>query len=273
MPPSWPERMARVLRVATDAAREGGELIQREAGKLTPRDIQEKGPLDFVTRVDKAAEAVILARIAAAFPDDAILSEEAGGGPPGAEHLWVVDPLDGTNNFIHGISRYAVSIAFATKGRPEVGVIFDPIRNEMFACKRDEGVWLNDVPIGVSRTSDLARATVAGGLPTRHRDLLPAWLEQFSRVARAVGTTRKTGSAALDLACVACGRYDAYWEPRLAPWDMAAGAVLVEAAGGRITDDRGGPWTLGATGIIAANPDLARRLTAIIAPEVSAPHN
>ncbi len=265
--------MSRALRVASEAAREAGAYIRREAGTLKPGDVAEKGPLDFVTRVDKGAEALILDAIRRNFPEDAILSEEQGGDLPNAEHLWVVDPLDGTNNFIHGISRFAVSIAFAASGRPEIGAIYDPIRDELFACKRDEGVWLNGTIIGVSRTTDLASATVGAGLPTRHRDLLPSWLEQFARVARAVGTTRKTGSAALDLACVASGRYDAYWEPRLSPWDMAAGAVLVEAAGGIVTDDRGGPWTLGATGIIAANPDLHPRITQLIAPEVAASKN
>jgi myo-inositol-1(or 4)-monophosphatase len=130
------------------------------------------------------------------------------------------------------------------------------MHDELFSCKRDEGVWLNGAPISVSTVSDIAAAFVVTGLPAKCREEMPAWLAGFGRVSQAVMTTRKSGSAVLDLAYVACGRFDAYWEPRLSPWDMAAGALLVEAGGGLVTDDRGGLWSLSAPGILAANADL-----------------
>ncbi len=256
MPESRPERLGRALHVASEIATQAGKWIVTELPKLAANEVAEKGPSDFVTRLDKGSEAMILNRLMMDFPGDAILSEESGGSYANAEFAWIVDPLDGTNNVVHRIPRFCVSIAFLIKGRPEVAAVYDPTHDELYACKRDEGIWLNGRPTRVSKTSDPMRAYVATGLPARHRELIPAWIDQLNRVSVAFGTTRKTGSAVMDLASVACGRMDAYWEPKLAPWDMAAGSLLVEAAGGIVTDEKGGKWTIDSQGIIASNSAL-----------------
>jgi myo-inositol-1(or 4)-monophosphatase len=262
----WHQRLSRALRTATEASREAGTLIMQELAHLKPQDIQEKGPSDFVTRVDKASERLILDRIRKEFPDDKILSEEAGGTQPSedAEDLWVVDPLDGTSNFIHRFPLFCVSIAYCQRGRPVVGAIFDPIHQEMFTCKRDEGLWLNGAPIGVSAVADPGQAYIATGFPARFKKDAEPYFRQFRAVFEAVAGLRRGGSAALDLAYVACGRFDGFWEPRLAPWDMAAGMLMVEAAGGIVSDQAGGPWSLDAKGIIAGNPDMHPKLVALL---------
>lgn len=256
MTESWTAKLGRALRVSSEVARQAGQWVVAELPKLELTEISEKGPSDFVTRLDKGSEKMILDRLRKEFPGDAILSEEEGGGFDKAEYAWIVDPLDGTNNLVHRIPRFCVSIALLADGRPVVAAVYDPTHDELYACKRDEGVWLNGKPIGVSTTTDPMRGYVATGLPARHRDLIPGWLEQFGRVAVAFGTTRKTGAAVMDLANVACGRMDGYFEPKLAPWDMAAGSLLVEAGGGIVTDEKGDPWSINSNGIIAANPDL-----------------
>jgi myo-inositol-1(or 4)-monophosphatase len=257
-------KMSRALRVASEAARETGNWVRQELPRLQPGEITEKGPRDFVTRLDQGAEKLLMDRIRKEFPGDAILSEETAGAIPTADEFWVMDPIDGTNNLIHRYPRWCVGIAFLARGRPEIAAVYDAIHDELFTCKRDEGVWLNGAPISVSTVADIAKAFVVTGLPAKCRDDLPAWLAGFGRVSQAVMTTRKSGSAILDLAYVACGRFDGYWEPKLSPWDMAAGSLLVEAAGGVVTDDLGQPWTLSAPGILAANADLHPKLLRLI---------
>ncbi len=266
----WNQRLSRALRTATDAAREAGTLVMQELAGLKPKDIEEKGPSDFVTRVDRASEALILDRIRREFPADKVLSEEAGGAVPDAEDLWVVDPLDGTSNFIHRFPLFCVSIAYCNRGRPEVGVIFDPVHQELFTCKRNEGIWLNGAPIGVSTQADPGKAFIATGFPARFKPEAAAYFAQFRAVFEAVSGLRRGGSAALDLAYVACGRFDGFWEPRLAPWDMAAGMLMVESAGGMVSDEAGGAWSLAAKGIIAANPDIFPKLTSLLRVEAAA---
>ncbi|MEK7477323.1 MAG: inositol monophosphatase family protein [Candidatus Coatesbacteria bacterium] len=262
----WHAKMSKALRVASEAARETGNWVLKELPDLRAGEISEKGPRDFVTRLDKGAEKMLMDRILKEFSGDAILSEETPGAIPTADEFWVMDPIDGTNNLIHRYPRWCVGIAYFAGGRPEIAAVFDPIHGELFTCKRDEGVWLNGAPVSVSTVADIGKAYVVSGLPAKCRDDLPAWLAGFGRVSQAVMTTRKSGSAILDLAYVACGRFDGYWEPRLSPWDMAAGSLLVEVAGGLVTDDAGKPWTLSAPGILAANADLHPQLLKLIAP-------
>lgn len=263
----WHQRLSRALRTAADASKEAGTLIMQELSRLTPKDIQEKGPSDFVTRVDKASEKMIMERIRKEFPQDAILGEESGGPIPDAEDLWVVDPLDGTSNYIHHFPLFCVSIAYCNRGRPVVGAIFDPVHQELFTCKRDEGIWLNGAPVGVSPVREIGQAYIATGFPARFKRDAEPYFRQFRAVFEAVAGLRRGGSAALDLAYVACGRFDGFWEPRLSPWDMAAGMVMIEAAGGIVSDQAGGAWSLDARGIIAANPDLHGDLVKLLAVE------
>lgn len=258
----WHDKLTKALSVATEAARDAGLYVMQELPGLRDRDISEKGPGDFVTKIDHASEAMIRGRIARDFPKDGFLAEESGGDMPDAECVWVVDPLDGTNNYIHRFPHFSVSIAMLVDGRPEVGVIYDPTHNQLFACKRSEGVWLNDVPITASRCREMGKAFVGTGFPSRYREQAGEYARQFRAVLEKVSAVRRSGSAALDLAYVACGRYDGFWEPRLGAWDMAAGALLVGAAGGIVTDEAGKPWEIGSKGVIAGNrfihPELVR---------------
>ncbi len=261
---SWQVRLAKALQVASECARDAGKFVLHEMHSLRPEDVAQKAPRDLVTRVDRASEEMILGRLRKEFPDDMMLCEESGGGSPQDEHLWIVDPLDGTRNFVHRYPFFCVSIAHAVNGRVEVGAIYDPTHDELFACKRDEGVWLNGAPIGVSTCADFGQAFVCTGFPARFQSEMDEYLKQFSAVARAAAGIRRSGSAALDLAYVACGRFDAYFEPRLAPWDMAAGGLLVEVAGGTVTDLDGRPWSLDGGGILAANADLHAPLLTVL---------
>jgi len=262
----WQLKLSRALRVATEAARYAGAHLMHEFSRVGPEDAVEKGPGDFVTKTDRESERLIKQRIRMDFPDDVILSEEAGGPVPDSEFLWLVDPLDGTTNFIHRFPFFCVSIAFTANRRPEVGVIYDPLHDDIFTCKRDEGVWLNGSPILVSSCADPARAYVATGFPSRFREEADGYARGFRNVLTSVSGLRRGGSAALDLAYVACGRFDGFWEPRLASWDMAAGALLVETAGGVVSDESGKAWNFSSRGIIAGNPAihpfLVRLLTA-----------
>lgn len=244
------------LEIASAAAREAGERMLAERPALSPADIAEKGPNDFVTEADKALERMIRARIAAAFPADEFLGEESGGQKSGSGRLWIVDPIDGTTNFIHRIPFSCVSIGLAVDGIMQAGAIYDPAHEELFSCLRGAGAWLNGRGIRVSSCSDMGRALIATGFPSRFKESMGPYLTQFAAVSRAAAGVRRAGSAALDLAYVACGRFDGFWEPRLSAWDMAAGALLVEMAGGIVGDQNARPWGLNALGITAANERL-----------------
>lgn len=260
----WNARLTHALKTGTETALVAGEYLLKEISTLREGEIDEKGLNDFVTRVDRKSEQLIRGAISKEFPKDVIIGEESGGGNYDAEYLWIVDPLDGTHNYIHRLPHFAVSIAMAVNGRPEVAAVYDPVRREMFSCKRNEGVWLNNEPIAVSGCSDPGKALVGTGLPARYRAEAGPYLAQLGRVIPAVASIRRSGSAALDLAYVAAGRLDGFWEPRLSPWDMAGGMLLIEAAGGMVTDEKGEQWKLQSTGIIATNSSLHNHLTNLI---------
>lgn len=257
-------RYAREFEIASLAAREAGLRMLAERAELDMDDIAEKGPNDFVTGADKALERLIRERIAGVFPDDMFLGEESGGEKPGSGRLWIVDPIDGTTNFIHRIPFSCVSIGLAVDGAVQVGAIYDPFQDELFAGLRDAGAWLNGVDMRVSSCAEVRRALIATGFPSRFKESMGAYLEQFGAVSRAAAGVRRAGSAALDLAYVACGRFDGFWEPRLSAWDMAAGALLVEIAGGITGDQEARPWTLEARGIIAANERIYPELSGLL---------
>jgi len=234
--------------------------IAREAGALArsrfhePRTIRTKSSeIDLVTDVDHAIDALVRERIRAARPRDAMLTEEGGGADGASGVRWVVDPLDGTTNYAHAFPAFSISVGVEVDGRREVGVVYDPMRDELFAARRGAGATLNGAPMRVSPIADLKRALLATGFAYDVHQKRTPNLEHFERFVGRAQAIRRMGSAALDFAYVACGRFDGYWEMHLAPWDVAAGLLLVEEAGGRTTDFDGGPPPASGARIVASN--------------------
>ena len=221
------------LDIAVAAARAGGAIVRDGFDRgVTP---QYKRQFDPVTETDQSSEAVVLSVIAEHRANDAVLAEESGGTIPDGR-LWIVDPLDGTVNFVHGIPQIAVSVALWDGDRPLVGVIYDPLRDECFTAAAGQGAYLNQRPLRVSPVENLDRSVIATGFPYDHGDYADEYSLVVGAVLASVNGIRRFGSAALDLAWVAAGRYEAYWELGLAPWDQAAGILIVREAGGRVTD-------------------------------------
>jgi myo-inositol-1(or 4)-monophosphatase len=248
--------------LAIEAARAAGSILRD--GPLGRRNVRSKGPgVDLVTQYDEACEEAIRAVLERGMPGVAVLGEEGGGGAEDAVR-WVVDPLDGTNNFVHGIPWYGVSIALEVSGRIDVGVVFDPIRDCAYAATRGEGAWCEGQRLTVSSETSLSEAMVATGFPTDRRERAKRYTHVLERVLPRVRGLRRMGSAALDLAMVAAGQMDAFWEEDLARWDVAAGVLLVEEAGGRISQVGGGPIDLGAPAPVAGNPALHDELAALL---------
>lgn len=244
-----------MLNTAIKAARRAGTVIIRALPDIDRLTIEIKGRHDFVSEVDRRSEEVIVETIRSAYPDHAILAEE-GGATAGNDWEWIIDPLDGTTNFLHGFPQFAVSIGLRCKGRLEQAVVFDPLRDELFTASRGEGAQLNDRRIRVSRVAELDNALLGTGFPFRQTDSVIQWVTMFRQFAQSTSGIRRAGSAALDLAYVACGRLDGFWETGLKPWDMAAGALLIREAGGLTSDlfTEGDPLASG--NILAANPRI-----------------
>jgi myo-inositol-1(or 4)-monophosphatase len=239
-------------RVAVDAARAAGRLLRDEHAGV--RRIAYKGaPTNLVTEMDQRAEAEILGRLRGAFPDDAILSEETGAAAGHSGRRWIVDPLDGTTNYAHGLPLFGVSIALEAEGRIALGVVYDPSRDELFVAERGGGATVNEAPIRVSTTASLDESLLTTGFPYNIRETRDTNLPEYAAFSVRVRAVRRLGSAVLDLAWVACGRFDAFWELHLGAWDVAAGSVLVEEAGGVITGIDGGPLDIDAPTLIASN--------------------
>ena len=255
------------LAVALKAARVGGQILRRGLGKL--HQIDHKGLVDLVTERDRQSEAAILGTIRAAFPDHAILAEESGWSGELPEHCWIVDPLDGTTNYAHGYPVFCVSIAYQFRGELDVGVILDVLRQETFTAQRGRGAALNGRLLRVSSTADLIDSVLATGFPYA-RERLGLALAQFNQLAYRTQGLRRAGAAALDLAYVAAGRLDGYWEATLAPWDCAAGILIVREAGGTVTRLDGTPGESLSTEIVSSNGLIHPALLAALA-EVQAP--
>jgi myo-inositol-1(or 4)-monophosphatase len=242
-----------MLNTAVKAARKAGALIHRASFDLDKLTVRRKRHNDFVSEVDHAAEEAILAVLREAYPDHGVLAEESGAHDAKAEYLWVVDPLDGTTNFLHGFPQYCVSIGLLHKGVAQQAVVFDPTKNELFTATRGAGAFLNDRRIRVSRTDKLDDALIGTGFPSREMGHVDEYLRMFRAVTHGCAGIRRPGAAALDLAWVAAGRLDAFWEMGLSPWDMAAGALLVREAGGLVGDFAGEDKYLETGRIVASN--------------------
>ena len=242
--------------IMVKAARAAGNVLIRHMNRLDALNVVEKDRLDYASEVDGLAEAEIVRELKRSMPDCAILGEETGSSGRGRQ-TFVIDPLDGTSNYLRGLPHWCVSIALVENGEPQHGVVFDPLRNELFTASRGSGAVLNDKRIRVSERKDMAGAMLATGFPPRERERAPAQLECIRQLLRDAEDIRRTGSAALDLAYVACGRADAYFEAGVKPWDIAAGALLVREAGGRVIDFRGA-----STGPMDARGIASRQLVA-----------
>jgi len=250
-----------MLNIAVKAARRAGSIINRAVLEGGALEVRAKNLNDFVTQVDQAAERAIIGVIHAAYPEHSILAEESGD-TPGArpEYQWVIDPLDGTTNFIHGFPQYCVSIALEHKGVPAQAVVYDPGKNELFTASRGRGAFLDDRRMRVSKCIHLKDALVGTGFPFKELSRLDLYLGQLKTMMGSCAGVRRAGAAALDLAYVAAGRLDAFWEMGLSRWDMSAGALLIQEAGGMVADLQGGGGYLDRGEIATATPKVMPQL-------------
>jgi myo-inositol-1(or 4)-monophosphatase len=257
-----------MLTMAVKAARRAGNVITRGARELDLLTVTAKGPKDFVSEVDHAAEQAIVETLHAAYPDHAILAEEGTGRGrnPDAEYMWIIDPLDGTTNFLHGFPQYCVSIALAHKGVVTQGVVYDPVRNDLFTATRGRGAFLNDRRIRVSRRAHLRECLIGTGFPFRDGSYLDTYMQMMKAMIQQSAGLRRPGAAALDLAYVAAGFFDGFFEIGLNAWDVAAGSLLVLEAGGLIGDLAGeGDYLYGGQ-VIAATPKVFAQIVQALAP-------
>lgn len=230
-----------------------------------PHRVTRKGKVDLVTEADTGSERLIAGMIAQEFPHHQILGEESGTAGGDAEHLWVIDPLDGTSNYAHGYPVFSVSIAYRHKGQTVVGVVFNPLRDELFVAERGKGAYLGDQRLSISHTGELVSCLVATGFPYDRPRKLPKTIRVIQGLAERVLTLRANGSAAVDLCYVAAGRTDAFWENDLSPWDTAAGSLMVEEAGGRVSDGQGDPYDIFSREILATNGLVHEAMLQVIA--------
>lgn len=257
-----------MLNIAVRAARAAGNIIARNLGQSADLLVEQKRKDDLVTNIDRECEQAITSILLKSYRDHSVLGEESGvTGNPDSEYQWVVDPIDGTTNFVQGLPHCAVSIALRHNGKTEVGVVFDPMLNEMFTASRGEGATLNGVRIRVANRDSLDGAIIGTAFPTRYRERMLPYLELFARLISNCADIRRSGSAALDLCYVACGRYDGYLEQGLKQWDFAAGDLILSEAGGLTTDFMGEPGYVKTGNIVAANPKVLRSLLKVCDPQ------
>ncbi len=257
-----------MLNIAIKAARSAGALINQASRDLDLVKVQTKAPNDFVTEVDQAAERVIIETLLGAYPGHGILAEESGDryGSHSSEYLWIIDPLDGTTNFIHGFPFYAVSIGLAFKGQVQQAVVYDPVHNDLFYASKGRGSFMNDRRLRVSRRTRLSEALIGTGFPFRRGDNFQSYLEMFAAISQSCAGLRRPGAAALDLCYVAAGFCDGFFETGLSPWDVAAGSLMVTEAGGLVGNFSGEADFLHQREIIAGNPRIYGQLVQILSP-------
>jgi len=257
-----------MLNIAVRAARAAGNQILRYVGRVDLVTVSVKQRNDFVSEVDQLAEQEIIRVLRKAYPDHAILAEESGTQEGSDEFTWIVDPLDGTTNFLHGFPQFAVSIALQRRGHLEQGVIFDPLRNELFTATRGAGALLNDRRLRITRKEGLEAALLGTGFPFRDPRYLEAYLAMFRDLIPPTAGIRRAGAAALDLAYVAAARLDGFWEIGLKSWDMAAGALMIQEAGGTVSDFAGSKDYLETGNVVAGAPKVHAQILKTIKPHL-----
>lgn len=254
------------LSVMVNAARKAGRRLARDFGEVENLQVSRKGPADFVSAADLKAEQILREELEKARPGYCFVLEEAGliEGPD-KTHRWIVDPLDGTTNFLHGLPHFAISIALEREGALVAGVIFNPVTEELYWTEKGKGAYLNDRRLRVSARNDLADSLIATGIPFSGRPGHSVFQKELATVMNRVAGIRRYGSAALDMAYVAAGRYDAFWERGLNVWDIAAGVLMIREAGGTVSDTEGQPKTLETGNVLASNGALHRPMTELLA--------
>jgi myo-inositol-1(or 4)-monophosphatase len=259
-----------IVNIAVSAARAAGNIIIRAVDRLDTLRVTEKAPHDYVTEIDQQAEREIINIIRKAHPNHSILSEECGELSGDEDYVWIIDPLDGTRNFIHGFPQFAVSIALSVKGKIEHGVIYDPIRQELFTATRGRGAQLNDRRMRVSKRTNLEECLLGTGFPYRHSaPHIKAYTDSLQAILPICGDVRRAGAGTLDLAYVACGRLDGFWEIGLKIWDMAAATLMIKEAGGLVTDFQGSENYLETGNIVAGNPKIMKALFKTLSPHLT----
>jgi myo-inositol-1(or 4)-monophosphatase len=255
-----------IITVMTKAAMKAARNLKRDFGEVENLQVSRKGPADFVSNADLKAEQVLREELSRARPEYAFLMEEAGkiDGDGESERRWVVDPLDGTTNFLHGLPHFAISIALEERGEIIAAVVYDPIKDEMFVAEKGGGAFLNDRRIRVSSRNRLEDAVFATGIPFAGREGQDLFVAELQQIMPRTAGVRRWGAASLDLAYVAAGRYDGFWERGLQPWDTAAGVLLVREAGGMVTEIGGRAHRLDSAGILAGNPALQPELNRLL---------
>ena len=254
-----------ILNVMVGAAFKAARGLKRDFGEVENLQVSKKGPADFVSAADHRAEEVIRTELQRARPNYGLLMEESGetaGSDP--QHRWIVDPLDGTTNFLHGIPHFAISIALERQGKLAAAVVYSPISDELFTAERGAGAYVNDRRLRVAARSNLGEAVVATGMPFMGHGDSPGYLQELAKIMPAVSGVRRFGAAALDLAWVAAGRFDGFWERGLSPWDVAAGLLLIREAGGYVTDVDGGEASPESGHIVAGNEAIHRQLLTLL---------
>lgn len=257
-----------MLNIAVKAARRAGNIIHRASDNVDHLNVAKKHHADYVSEVDRAAENAIIQTLLEAYPGHAILAEESGA-QGASEYTWIIDPLDGTTNFLHGIPQYSVSIALQHNGLLTQAVVYDPTKNDLFTATRGRGAFLNDKRIRVSKRDQLADCLIGTGFPYSKFDHIDAYLNIFRDVMQNTAGLRRPGSAALDLAYVAAGRFDGFFETGLKAWDMAAGCLLIAEAGGMVGDLQGNDGFLKSGHVCAGNPKVYQQLLKVIAPHLT----
>ncbi len=262
--------MQALLNVAVMAARRAGAVLGRNFNKRDKLTVEKKGHNDFVSSADLAAEKAIIEVIHKHYPEHAILAEESGASGE-SDHVWIIDPLDGTTNYLHGLPVFAVSIGVQVNGRLEHGVVYDPMREELFTASRGEGAQLDGHKIRASGNKDLERALIGTGFPYRQSDSeLEPYLAMLATVVKNTAGVRRLGAAALDICYVACGRFDAFWETGLQPWDMAAGTLIAREAGAIVSGLDGSENHLESGHILTATPRIYSGLARLCSKEIKA---
>ncbi|MCX7770971.1 MAG: inositol monophosphatase [Proteobacteria bacterium] len=249
------------LTVAIESAHLSGNLIKEKIGNILKEEVNQKSFSDFVTKVDLESEKTIITNIKKYFPNHQIMAEESAKDYKKSKYLWIIDPLDGTTNFIHGFPFIAISIALMYKGELIIGVIYDPLRNETFYTEKGSGAFLNGKKIKVSGTKEPNSSLIATGFPFRNKQYIENYVKIFQQMLYSVNDLRRAGAAAIDLAYVACGRVDGFFEYALSPWDIAAGTILIKEAGGVVSDFEGKDNYLLTGNILAGNPLIHKFLS------------